>query len=132
MHDQVGPKAYASRRGQINKLPKWAQTRMASLVKRCQNAESKLNEYLDTKTESPFFVDEMLCQGTLKVIKRYIPGIYTIAAVKDGVRVDVTLLQDRPGILVQWTDDRRSGSDIAMIPTSFQQVRIVAKDKMRS
>lgn len=117
---------------QIAKLPKWAQEHIANLDRRMVLAERTLNEYKDAQTPSEFFFDDLLCigGGSPKHIRKYIQT-HKITVVRDGVRVDVLLRLDEKGIEIGWSDEDRGCREIAMIPTSFQKIKLVQKEHIR-
>lgn len=117
---------------QIAKLPKWAQEHIENLDRRVVVSERALKEFTDTQTESAFFYDDYLCigEGTPKFVRKYIQT-YKISVVRDGIQVDVLLRQDDPGIEIGWGGTNHAMKEVAMVPISFQKVKIVPKEKMR-
>ena len=117
---------------QIAKLPKWAQEHIEGLDRRVVIAERTLKEYGDTQTESPFFYDDYLCigGGSPQFARKYIQT-HKVSVVKDGVRVDVLLRMDEKGIEISWGDEDRTCREVAMIPTSFQKIKLVQKEHIR-
>ena len=117
---------------QIEKLPKWAQEHIKDLDRRMVIAERTLNEYKDTQTPSAFFVDDLVCigGGSPKFMRKYIQT-NKISVVRDGVRVDILLRQDEKGIEIAWSDEDRGCRELAMVPTSFQKIKVVKKEDIR-
>lgn len=117
---------------QIAKLPKWAQEHIADLDRRMVVAERSLKEYEDAQTPSEFFYDDLLCIGgkSPQNVRRYVQT-HRISIVRDGIRADVLLRHDEPGIEISWGDEHRGCREVAMIPTSFQKIKLLSKDKMR-
>ena len=117
---------------QIAKLPKWAQERLADVERRTRVAEEKLKEYLDAQTPSEFYVEEYVStgEGSDKHAQRYIQT-YKMAVETGGVKLTILLRQDEKGIELQWNSTSRLMQEVAMVPLSFNKVKIVAKDEMR-
>jgi len=117
---------------QIAKLPKWAQERLADVERRTRVAEEKLKEYLDAQTPSEFYVEEYVStgEGSDKYAQRYIQT-YKMAVETGGVKLTILLRQDEKGIELQWNSTSRLMQEVAMVPLSFNKVKIVAKDEMR-
>jgi len=117
---------------QIAKLPKWAQERMADLERRARVAETALREYFDAQTPSEFYVEEYVGvgEGSDKRAQRYIQT-YRMAVERDGVKLTILLHQDVKGIELQWNSTNRLMNDVAMVPLSFNKVKILAKEFMR-
>ena len=117
---------------QIAKLPKWAQERMEDLERRTRVAERALKDNLDSQTPSEFFVEEYLStgEGSDKHVRRYIQT-YKMAVEHDGVKLTILLRQDEKGIDLQWNSTNRLMNEVALVPLSFNKVKIVAKEFMR-
>lgn len=123
----------------IEKLPKWAQEHIKNLQRERDVAVRELNEWVDSQTISPIFIEEHTCIGeqcgpSLK--RRYIQG-YKVEFEWSGIHL-TTLLADpsdgqrNGGICLSWREAGRSVTTrIALIPTGFQQVELVTKEKMR-
>lgn len=117
---------------QIAKLPKWAQERMADLERRARVAETALKDNLDSQTPSEFYVEEYVTQpeGKDQYRKRFIQT-YKMAVEHDGVKLTILLRQDERGIDLQWNSTNRLMNEVALVPLSFNKVKIVAKEFMR-
>lgn len=123
---------------QIAKLPKWAQDEIKSLARQRDAAIRALNEYVDNQTESPFYTEDNECTGEQSGPtnrRRYIQA-HKIEVQWRGVylRVDANDFgQSGHGIRIQWSggDGRLTGREVAFIPGSYQQARLVAKEDMR-
>lgn len=117
---------------QIAKLPKWAQEYVKDLERRVVIAERTLKKYTDTQTPSEFYIDDLLCigNGTPQVSRKYVQT-HRITAERDGVKVDLLLRLNEPGIEVSWSTSDRMTGEIAMIPFSFQKIKLVSKNDMR-
>ena len=117
---------------QIAKLPKWAQEYIEDLSRRTEIAGRALKEYTDSQTPSPFFFDDFLpVGGESPQFSRTYVQTHKICVVKDGVRVDVLLRDDEPGIEVSWGDEKRGMRETPMIPISYQKIKILPKDQLR-
>lgn len=117
---------------QISKLPKWAQEHIESLDRRVVIAERTLKEYHDTQTPSEFFYDDYLCigGGSPTFARKYIQT-HKISVVRHGVRADILLRMEDKGIEISWSDEDRTCREIAMVPTSFQKIKLVKKEDIR-
>ena len=117
---------------QIAKLPKWAQERMEDLERRTRVAEERLKEYLDAQTLSEFYVEDYVStgEGSDKHVNRYIQT-YKMAVERDGVKLTILLRQDEKGIELQWNSTSRLMNEVAMVPLSFNKVKIVSREFMR-
>lgn len=117
---------------QIAKLPKWAQERMEDLERRTRVAELRAKEYLDAQTPSEFYVEEYVGvgEGSSEYVKRYVQT-YKMAVEHDGVKLTILLREGEKGIELQWGSTSRLMNEMAMVPLSFNKVKIVAKEFMR-
>jgi len=117
---------------QIAKLPKWVQDHIRDLERRTKVAERAVKEYGDTQTVSNVFYEDFLCigGGSPKITRKYVQSD-RITVLRDDIRLDVLLRQEEPGIEVWWSDEDRGMREIAMVPTSFQKMRLLRKDHMR-
>jgi hypothetical protein len=117
---------------QIAKLPKWAQELIANLDRRVVLSERALREHMDSQTPSEFFIDDYLCigGGSPVATRRYVQT-HKISVAKDGVRADILLRMDEPGIEISWGDEKRTCREVAMVPTSFQKIKLVTKEHIR-
>ena len=117
---------------EIQKLPKWAQGKINNLVRERDEAVSELARFLDSQTPSKIYSDEMLTAGLnndgkeLSFARRYMQG-HQLPIEHDGVKLDILL---REGCIdLSWSGKHHS-QDVAMIPRSYQQVYLVAKENM--
>ena len=117
---------------QIAKLPKWAQETIEDLTRRTRVAETALKEYLDKQTPSEFYVEEYvnIGDGSDKHVQRYIQT-YKMVVESGGVLLRILLRQDEKGIELQWNSTDRLMQEVAMVPLSFNKVKIVSKGEMR-
>ena len=113
----------------ITKLPKWAQQYIKGILLERKTAIRALNEYVDSQTPSAFYIDEMESTGEEQgpsVKRRYIQG-QRMQITHAGITVDI-ILRDTT-IDLQWDEENRHG-DVAMIPSSYMAMRLVAKKNM--
>ncbi len=117
---------------QIAKLPKWAQEYIENLDRRVVIAERELKKMQDSQTPSEFYIDDVLCigEGTPQHARRYVQT-HKMTVEHDGVKLTILLRQDEKGIDLQWNNTSRLMSEVAMVPLSFNKVKIVAKEFMR-
>jgi len=117
---------------QIAKLPKWAQKYISKIERQRDNSVRALNEFADKQTESPVFYEDMICTGESSgpSLKRCYIQTSRIEMHHEGVELSV-FLRVGEGIEIGWSSKNRLGSEVAMIPRGFQQVRLVAKENMR-
>lgn len=117
---------------QIAKLPKWAQEHIQSLDRRMATAERALNEHLDSQTPSEFFIEDFLCVGggSPQFVKKYIQA-HKVCVERDGVKLTILLRQDEKGLDLQWHSTNRLMNEVALVPISFNKVKIVSKECMR-
>lgn len=116
------------------KLPKWAQEHIRDLERERETAIGALNEHLDNQTPTPFYVDTMESIGESAgptQMRFYFPADHKMEATHKGVTLSISLRED--GINLQWSegDNNWSMGEVAFIPGSFQQARLVAKEHMR-
>lgn len=116
----------------ISKLPKWAQQTIRELSRERDTAINKLNEYLDSETETEIYVDDLVSTGeqqgpTFK--RRYIQG-HVITFNHSGVQLDVNIFYDGC-IDLKWSIPTDRIGDVAFIPQSYQNARLVSKKDMR-
>lgn len=106
----------------ISALPKWAQDHIQTLERQRKEAVDALNAAQDTATPTPVFFERHVCvnsgEGTVTT-KHYIPT--------DRITVEYE------GIASKLQRAGMTGvmSEVAMIPESFQQVRLVEKSRLR-
>jgi len=117
---------------EIQKLPKWAQGKINNLVRERDEASSKLTRFLDLQTPSEIYSEELLTAGLnndgkeLSFAKRYVQG-HHLTIEHDGVKLDILL---REGCIDLSWQGKYHSQDVAMIPCSYQQVYLVAKENM--
>lgn len=115
----------------VAKLPKWAQEYIADLERRQKTAETHFREHIDKQTPSDMFYDEYLCVGEKSDSFRRYVQTDRLTVQHDGVRLDILLRPEDKGIELQWDDEHRRCREIAMVPTSFQKVKLIRKEDIR-
>jgi hypothetical protein len=122
---------------QISKLPKWAQDHICDLARERDTAVRALREWTDSQTESPVSIMELECIGERKGPSQLTRYIQTrrLEIRWEGIRLDIQLNNNNPqheaGISLRWSALERGLSHVAMVPTSFQYVDLIAKENMR-
>ena len=116
----------------IKKLPVWAQDIIKDLDRERKVAIQALNEYCDSQTPAPFYIDEWESTGETKgptTKTRYIQT-RKIEVDHEGVHLSVGISNDND-LVLQWSDQNRGMGEVAFIPESYQRARIVSKENMR-
>lgn len=110
---------------------------MNNMQRQRDTAVRALNEYCDSQTPAPFYIDELECTGEERgpsCKRRYIQG-HQMVVEWEGVRLEISLQKNSnfgpDGISLSWDAPNRTGDHIAFIPRSFQKAELVAKEKMR-
>lgn len=108
----------------IAKLPKWAQEHLRDLTRERDNAEKKLAAYIDDQTESRIYFTDR--DGNKVYLNEEASERLTIVSQCGRVHLRVTNYHD-DRIELSWTGgrDEYGMGDIAFIPTSYQQARLV-------
>ena len=120
---------------QIQKLPKWAQDHIQNLTRERETSVRTLNEFCDNDTPSPIYYEEMVCNGETQgpsTKRRYIQTD-RIVVMWRGIELEIGAHDygsSGPGISVQWSVAGGRFRDAAMIPESYQRVRIVSKEDL--
>ena len=115
----------------IEKLPKWAQDYIGQIEGERLVSVRALNEYCDSQTESPYYVDEYECTGERQgpsSKRRYIQT--RKMEVSHGDVVLRIYLRDEDAIELQWESRVGSMEEVAMIPQSFYKVSLKAAGNM--
>lgn len=119
-----------------SKLPKWAQDHIETLQRQRDTAVDALRKWTDEQTPQPISVDELVCltSGGPTGLTRYIQGKRLKIEWK-GVELEVHLKTDGnmsdDAIDLKWNALTRHSGHVAMVPTSFQSVSLIAKESMR-
>jgi hypothetical protein len=115
---------------QIAKLPVWAREHITNLARQRETAVRELNQWVDTQTVAPFYIDELVCTGeqaSPSFKKRY---IQTHKMEVEHLGVVLAIYLGRDGIELSWSGPHRGGA-VGLIPQSHQRIELVAKEKMR-
>jgi hypothetical protein len=123
----------------IAKLPAWAREKIETLERERSIAVRDLTAFLDKQTPSDIYVEEYRVGQSVGELrptseKIYVQGHHvTINA--HGVELRVSTKYgstNDDSIVLQWAVAGLAFSgEVAMVPLSFQQVRLLAKEKMR-
>lgn len=117
---------------QMSKLPKWAQGHINKVERERDMAIRTLNEFRDESTPSPFSYEKNPCTGERSgpVHRQVFIQTHSIEVNHRGIFLRVCAVDDR--FELSWCGgDRHSLNEVAMIPESYQRVRLVAKENMR-
>ena len=119
--------------GDITKLPKWAQSHIRSLETQRDAALNQLSKFTDEQTPARIWVNDLACTGGSRGVasrKRYVQS-RSIEIDNDGVFLSI-LLRKPHEISLSWgAEEFRSSGDVAFIPESYMQARLVAHKAMR-
>lgn len=122
------------RADRIKKLPAWAREELKNAERERSVAVRNLQEFLDHQTPSPFFMENYFTEPvTDKFAKVFVQG-YAMVCEAHDIRLRVSMEHgstNNDSIVLQWEDVSRRARDVAMIPLSYHQVRLVAKENMR-
>lgn len=119
----------------LDRLPRWAQEYIHKIERERDVAIRELNEWVDSQTKSPFYIDEVVCTGETQgpsTKRRYVQA-HSIAVDFGGVELRV-LLRDSHGperIELSWNSTDRIGKHVGFIPVSFQQAELRSQGNMR-
>lgn len=111
----------------IAKLPVWAQEHIQKLTRQRDEALQEQKKYLQDQKESPFYVDY---EGPDHRDKRYIQA-HHMTVVWDGVKLTIHANpygNSGKGIRLQW--EALDHKDVALIPSSYQGIRLVSQADM--
>lgn len=117
---------------QLAKLPRWAQEHIHNLERRMDVAERTLMEFKDNQTPSGIFYKEYCCigEGSPETLTRFVQA-ESITVQAHGVRVHASINDSWKAIVLQWEETNTINRDVAFIPSSYQQARLVNKIHMR-
>lgn len=106
---------------QIARLPKWARDHIADLERTAADTQREIRGILDNQTESKIFSDVYIEGNFEKVYYNVSEQIHIHHA---GVFLKVNFrAEDR--IELQWSTHEFGLGDVCLIPTSYQQARLV-------
>lgn len=111
----------------LDKLPKWAQEYVRKLERDLSLAKRLLDEWKDEQTESPFYVVDY-DMGEFRT--RYVQA-YKMEVEYAGVHLSILLRQDEREIDLSWGIGEDRTGEVALIPHSYQHVKLVSKENMR-
>lgn len=120
---------------QIAKLPKWAQDHIKEITRERELSVRALNQYCDDSTPSPFEILDFVCTGEQagpSAKARYIQA-HSLRVKWRGVELRIDANDygvSGKGIRLQWEPDGY-GKDCAMIPLSYNSVKLVCKEYMQ-
>lgn len=122
----------------ISKLPKWAQSEIEKLSRQRDEAVKALNRFLDQQTPSGVAFDQMPGTGEEAGPSFKTGFIQTDRVAFNHAGVDLTVFLTRKndgqreyGIELSWHSNTSVLSHVALIPKSYQQAMLVAKENMR-
>lgn len=115
----------------IKKLPVWAQGLVEELVREREVAVRALNQYTDSQTSSPFYIDELECTGEEKGPSKKVRYIQTRKMEVEHAGVHLSILLREGKIDLQWSGVEKTSEHIAFVPRSFQSADLIAKESMR-
>ena len=116
---------------QLAKLPQWAQKHLADVKRQRDVAIRALDAYVDSQPPSPFYTEDLACTGEQSgptIRKRYIQA-HALCVDHDGVHLDI-ILRDKQ-IDLSWGRGRYKEGEVAAVPSSWQAMRLVAKENLR-
>ena len=110
----------------IEKLPKWAQEHIADLQRQRDVVVRTLNEHCDNQTPSPFYSDEMICNGESQgpSCKRMYFQAYKMEVEHAGIVLRIST-HNEGKIGLQWGKSDRLHNGVALIPTSHMAVNLI-------
>lgn len=118
---------------QIEKLPKWAQEHIKAITRERDYASKAMAKAIDGQTESPFSV--MAYDSTSCKFLRWFVNTSdgTMEIRHGGVLLRVQLRNDngRKTTDLSWSKELNLSADVAMIPTSYQQVKLATAENIR-
>ena len=117
---------------QIDKLPKWATEHIKDLTRRTLTAEKKFTEYTDSQTPSDIYHGDHICIGdsSPQSHRRYVQSD-KISIEYHNVLLNIYLRPEEKFIDLQWSMSDHLTGDVAMIPVSFNKVKLISKKNMR-
>jgi hypothetical protein len=120
---------------QLLRLPKWAQEQIRDLTRQRDTAVRKLFEFEDNQTPSKVWSEDMLHVGSRPTLVRHYFQANDVEIEHAGVHLMVRgLHDDKSPMHLSWRPAGEGGwsyADVALIPESYQQVRLVAMEKRK-
>ena len=113
----------------LERLPVYAREYIDALKRDLKNAEEKARRLSDSQTETNIWVEDYGSKPDQS--REFVQGDGTVCTHKD-VCLAVRLYGER-GIELSWSDGNTpyGCGDVAFIPTSHQQARLVHQNQMR-
>ena len=110
----------------IEKLPKWVQEHVADLQRQRDVAVQALNEHCNNQKPSPFYSDELICDGETKgpTSKRFYYQAYKMEVEHAGIVLRITT-HNKGKIGLQWGKSDRLYDGVALIPSSHMAVELI-------
>jgi hypothetical protein len=116
----------------IDKLPAWVRNHIEELELQRDVAVRTVKEFEDAQTKSPFFYEEHIWtpkQSGPEPVRRYVQT-NRMVAVHGGVELSVLIRDDH--LELTWGEAGTfHGGEIAMIPESYMQARLVHPSCLR-
>lgn len=120
---------------QIAHLPKWAQDHIAKLERERSVSVRALNEYLDNQTESPFRYWDLIGTGEKfgggPSSKTHFVQTNKMEVHWAGIELAILIREKQQELDLQWCASAGRITEVALIPQSFQSVRLKARENMR-
>lgn len=125
----------------FHKQPKWVQDYIEKIERQRDEAIRWMNHVHDEQTPSPFRIQEMVCDGEGEggaghsYKTRYIQT-HKLEVRHEGVALDILLRHGDKEIDLSWGSleshySSRGSDEVAMIPTSYQSVKLLSQENMR-
>jgi len=125
----------------FQKQPRWVQEYIQKIERERDEAIRWSNNVHDEQTESPFRVTEMVCDGAGSgggnhSYKTRFIQTHKMEVRHHGIALDILLRHDDHHIDLSWGSmeegyTTRGSEEIALIPSSYQSVKLVSREFMR-
>ena len=118
----------------FERLPVWAQDHIVQLKREREAALHQLNKHEQQQEESPFFAESLVCDGERgrgpSARKTYYKTDGVLYAQHAGITLRISVVyEDR--IELSWSEGTmHTLGEVAFIPSSHQQARLVHRDNM--
>jgi hypothetical protein len=120
---------------QLLRLPKWAQEQIRSLTQQRDTAVRKLFEFEDNQTPSKVWSEDMIYVSDAPTMVRHYFQANDVEIEHAGVHLNIRGLHDDSDAMhLSWRptgEGHWSFGDVAFIPESYQQARLVAMEKRK-
>jgi hypothetical protein len=125
----------------FSKQALWVQEYIEKIERQRDEAIRWMNHVHDEQTKSPFQITEMVCDGAGKggaghsYKTRYIQT-NRLEVRHEGIALDILLRHGDKEIDLSWGSmedgySTRGSEEVAMIPSSYQAVKLVSRENMR-